>query len=116
MIHFFIVDCVKLVRIYMSPSSNLYRLSAKYQRPPHVQNFLQDIVGFVLLVQPFDVVLCVQESVELAGECWHGFDVISLNRQVSSSSSLSPSVRVFDAGAVAYPGGQDSERPTAPFF
>ena len=35
--------------------------------------------------------------------------MISLNRQFSSSSSLSPSVRVFDAGAVAYPGGlQDS--------
>ena len=102
----------------MSPSSNFYRLSAKYQRPPHFQNFLQDIVGFVLHVQPFDgeVVLCVFKSVELAGECWNGFDVISLNRQVSSSSSLPPSVRVFDAGAVAYPGGQDSERPTAPFF
>ena len=31
----------------------------------------------------------LKERVELAGECRNGFDVIGLNRQVSSSSSLS---------------------------
>ena len=83
------------------------------------RNFLQDIVGFVLLVQPFDVVLCVQESVELAGECWNGFDVISLNRQVSSSSSLSLSVRVFVAALLRTRADfeiQDSELLMAPLL
>ena len=89
----------------MSPSSNWYQLSVNYHLPPHVQKFVQDVVGFVLLVQTVEVVLCAFTRVmSLRGSVETTAEVTSLNRRDMFQSHHLVSFR-RSAETAAQPGG-----------
>ena len=70
----------------MSPSSNLYQLSAIISSAASCSAICARSCWVCLVIkQKIEVdFLAIQERVELAGECQNGFDMISLNRRVSS--------------------------------
>ena len=57
-----------------------------FHQPPHVQHFVQGLLGLPCYQTKKNRgwFSAIQEHVELAGECQNGFDMISLNRRVSS--------------------------------
>ena len=96
----------KLVRFYMSPSSNWYQLSVNYHLPPHVQKFCARCCWVCLACTiSRSGFVCVHESDELAGECWN--DGRSDQSQPSWHVSISSSRFSFrrSAETAAQPGG-----------